>query len=88
MQAFRDANGRDFDSFKLTLFLADLICEEQVSTVPGCEEVRIEITAKQRCDINDGLPKNRSKKMKEALTVRLFVLQSLGQGIGVWLRER
>lgn len=59
---FRDENGRVSDSFKLTLYLSDFICEEKVPTLPGCKYVEIEITAEQLCDIYDRAVKKQIKE--------------------------
>lgn len=53
----------------MTLFLSDFICQEHASTLPGCEEVVIEVTAKQLCDIYDEAV-GRQLKENETISAR------------------
>lgn len=68
VQSFRDADGQVVDSFKLTLFLSDFICKEYAARLLGCEEVVIEVTAEQLCDIYEGAVRRQIKEneMKSA----------------------
>jgi hypothetical protein len=71
VQSFRDADGQVVDSFKLTLFLSDIIYKEYAARLLGCEEVVIEMTAGQLCDIYEGAVRRQIKEneMKSACAV-------------------
>jgi hypothetical protein len=62
MQSFRDADGKVVDSFKLTLFLSDFICKEYAARLLGCEEVVIDVTAEQLCDIYEAAVRRQIKE--------------------------
>ncbi|KAH8746120.1 hypothetical protein F5883DRAFT_586017, partial [Diaporthe sp. PMI_573] len=50
-EAFRDSGGNAVDAFNFCLFLSDFICEDHAIRHPGCEQVQIQVTARQLCDI-------------------------------------
>ncbi|KAI7780083.1 hypothetical protein LA080_000096, partial [Diaporthe eres] len=59
---FRDAHGKVVDSTKLTLFLSDFICKEYATTLLGCDEVVIEVTAEQLCSIYEAAVRRQIKE--------------------------